>query len=545
MAYPPESRVQEADAPQRKRASQAEGSPETTPSPDFATFFAVSLDLLVIRDSAFRIIRVNPAWEAALGYKLEELEGQPMLSFIHPDDVQVSHAEMLRVKKDPEVKGFINRYRRKDGTYRHLEWRAKRDGDLVYGVARDVTERLAAEAEMAAARMAAKAANKAKSDFLANMSHEVRTPLNGVIGVAAALAQTPLSQPQREMVDLILTSGTTLERVVSDLLDVSKIEAGKLDIETQPFDLRLELDGLLDMYRLRADEKALAFRVTYGPGAQGAFLGDCVRIKQVMGNLISNAIKFTAKGEVCAAIDVHEASGGQPCALALQVTDTGVGFDEDFTGKLFQRFSQADESITRRFGGTGLGLSICRSLVDMMGGDIEATSAPGRGSCFRVTMPLPRCQPAQAGEAARRMTRLEAVRGGGFKVLLAEDHEINRRVVELILAPAGAILTTVENGAEALSAYMANGFDLVLMDMQMPVMDGLAATRAIRAFEREASGRPHTPIIMLSANAMREHREDARAAGADLHLAKPVTAASLLDRVYEALDPARAQPDED
>ena len=528
MADPPESRA---------------------PSPDFATFFAVSLDLLVIRDSEFKIIRVNQAWEDALGYTIAELEGQPMLSFIHPDDVQTSFAEMLRVKVEPEVKGFINRYRRRDGTYRYLEWRAKREGDLVYGVARDVTERLASEREMAAARMAAEAANRAKSDFLANMSHEVRTPLNGVIGVAAALAQTELSPAQRQMVDLILTSGATLERVVSDLLDVSKIEAGKLDIESHPFDLRAELDGLLEMYRLRAGEKALAFQVTYGPGAHGAFMGDGVRIKQVLGNLIANAIKFTAKGKVCAAIDVQDASGEQPCVLVFQITDTGIGFEEGFEAKLFRRFSQADESITRRFGGTGLGLSICRALVEMMGGDIAVTSTLGQGSCFSVTVPLPRCELSQVRERAALTTRrLEKVQGdqtGGFKVLLAEDHEINRRVVELILGPAGADLTTVENGAEAVSAYMSGSYDLVLMDMQMPVMDGLAATRAIRAFERAAPDRSHTPIIMLSANAMREHREDARAAGADLHLAKPVTAASLLDRVYEALDAACVRPNED
>ena len=529
----------------RSAAAQAEDSlgVSMAQAPDFATFFAVSLDLLVIRDSDFRIVKVNQAWETTLGYKMEELEGQPMLSFIHPDDAPASHAQMRRMEVERDTNGLINRYRCRDGSYRHFEWRARREGDLVYGVARDVTERLAIEAEMAAARAAAEAANQAKSDFLANMSHEIRTPLNGVIGVAAALAQGELSPPQREMVELILTSGATLERVVSDVLDFSKIEAGRLDIEIQPFDLRSELDGLLEMFRLRAEQKGLAFPVRYGLDARGEFLGDVVRIKQVLGNLLSNAIKFTMAGEVRATIEVREAGGSDACELVLEVQDSGIGFDDTAARKVFQRFSQADESITRRFGGTGLGLSICGALVEIMGGEISAQSETGRGSRFRVALPLPRHRPleedAPDGAFARPATpRSESGHAGSLhplRILLAEDHAINQRVVELILAPVGVSLTTVENGAEAVVAYASGSFDLVLMDMQMPVMDGLAATRAIREFERTTPGRGRTPIVMLSANAMRQHGEDARAAGADLHLAKPVTAASLLEGVSRAL----------
>jgi PAS domain S-box-containing protein len=510
-------------------------------APDFATFFTVSLDLLVIRDSGFKIVKVNRAWERALGYTADELEGQPMLSFVHPDDVSASEAHMRRLEVEHDVDGFINRYRRRDGSYRHFEWRARRDGDLVYGVARDVTDRLAYEAEIAAAKLAAEAANKAKGDFLANMSHEIRTPLNGVIGVAAALAKTDLAPPQREMVDLILTSGATLERVVSDVLDVSKIEAGQLEIEIRPFDLRAELDGLLEMFRLRAEERGLRFPVDYGPRTGGEFLGDVVRIKQVLGNLVANAIKFTIEGEVRVVVDIREPGGAESAELALSVEDTGVGFDEEFGRRLFQRFSQADESITRRFGGTGLGLSICHGLVERMGGEIGATSEPRRGACFRVTLPLPRHEPSNAlrdgGSApANAPGRGPAERLESLHVLVAEDHRINRRVVELILGPLGVSLTLVENGADAVEAFAAAPPALVLMDMQMPVMDGLAATRAIRDLEAKTPGRPRTPIIMLSANAMRQHGEEARAAGADLHLAKPVTAASLIEAVSRALE---------
>jgi PAS domain S-box-containing protein len=514
-----------------------------TQTPDFETFFAVSLDLLVIRDADFNIVKVNQAWERVLGYGMEELEGQPMLSFIHPDDVADSHSQMQRVESERDVKGFINRYRCRDGAYRYFEWRAHQEGDLVYGVARDVTERLAIEAEMAEARAAAEAANKAKSEFLANMSHEIRTPLNGVIGVAGALARTKLSAQQREMVELVLTSGQTLERVVSDVLDFSKIEAGRLELEAQPFDLRPQLDGLLGLFRGRAEQKGLRFAVTYGAGAEGWFHGDVVRIRQVLGNLVSNAIKFTAKGEVRVAVDVGDLDGSDVAALAFEVRDTGIGFDEAFARRLFQRFSQADGSITRRFGGTGLGLSICQALVEMMGGEIRAVSEPGRGAAFQVRLPLPRRPeivdegPAGAAGGAELGAAL-AHDGGSPRVLLAEDHVVNQRVVELILGPAGVRLKKVETGEAALRAYMDEEFALVLMDMQMPVMDGLTATRAIREFEARTPRRGRTPIIMLSANAMRQHHDEAIAAGADLHLAKPVTPESLLGAVARALNPA-------
>jgi signal transduction histidine kinase/CheY-like chemotaxis protein len=444
---------------------------------------------------------------------------------------------MRRVDADDAiVTGFVNRYRGRDGRYRFFEWRARQAGDLVYGVARDVTDRLEIEAEMAAARAAAEAANTAKSEFLANMSHEIRTPLNGVIGVAAALARTPLSAEQREMVELILASGQTLERVVSDVLDFSKIEAGRLEFDVQPFDLRAELDGPLAMFRRRAEDKGLELVVEHGPQAQGWFRGDAVRIKQVLSNLLSNAVKFTAAGEIRVAIAVRE---GDPAELTLEVSDTGIGFDPAFADLLFHRFSQADGSITRRFGGTGLGLSICHALVSAMGGGVTATSEPGRGSRFRVVLPLPRHAPppAAGGPASQPAESPETPSEApeGPRILLAEDHAINRRVVELILEPLVPALVQAQNGEQAVQAFQAGLFDLVLMDMQMPVMDGLTATRAMREIEAQVPERRRTPIIMLTANAMRQHETQAIEAGADLHLAKPVTAEGLLQAVTRAL----------
>ena len=513
---------------------------------NLSTFFDVSLDMLCIRDLSGRFIKLSRAWETVLGHPIEALESAPLLTLIHPDDVAATQALMARAETEGEVVGFVNRYRHRDGGYRQLEWRARRSGDLVFGVARDVTERLRDEAEMEAAKAAAEAANRAKSDFLANMSHEIRTPLNGVIGVVAALGQTDLTPAQREMVELIQSSGATLERLVSDILDVSKIEAGHLTIEERAFDLDAELGGLLDITRIRAEEKGVAFRVECGEAARGVFRGDSIRIKQVFGNLLSNALKFTDRGEVAARIEVVDPpEAGAPSRLILEVRDTGVGFDDDFAAMLFQRFSQADTTITRRFGGTGLGLSISKTLVEMMGGQITGESEPGRGSLFRVTIPLARTQTLAEYDAPRDacaatvpslLGDLLEDRRDALRVLLAEDHPVNQKVVQLILAPYGAEVTVVENGALAVDAFKAAPFDLVLMDMQMPVMDGLAATRAIRALERDHAPGARIPIVMLSANAMAHHRQDALAAGADLHVAKPVTAVALLAGIGQALD---------
>lgn len=496
---------------------------------DLATFFDVSLDLLVIRDLAGVIVRVSASWAATLGYEPDDLIGLAILTLVHPDDLPATLDSVTEVetrRPDAPVKGHVNRYRHRDGHYVTLEWRARRFGDRIYAVARDVTAKIAAERALIEATAAAEAANRAKSDFLANMSHEIRTPLNGVIGIVDTLSRTELSAEQAEMVDLITTSGVTLQRLVSDMLDVSRIEAGRLELELRPFDLDEALNATLETLRMRAGEKGLAFHVERPAHVRGVFMGDSVRIGQILGNLLSNAVKFTAAG----AVSVRFALSEEDCAptlLSFEIQDTGVGFDADHAARLFQRFSQADSSITRRFGGTGLGLSICRSLTEMMGGRITGESTPGVGSRFRVELPLPRTDgPPDAHRGAGLPVGPNPSRR--LRVLLAEDHPVNQRVVQLILGDHVSELVTVDDGGQAVAAFEAQPFDVVLMDMQMPGMDGLTATRALRAIERTRPGFARTPILMLSANAMAEHREEARAAGADLHLAKPVTARDLL-----------------
>jgi signal transduction histidine kinase/ActR/RegA family two-component response regulator len=366
-------------------------------------------------------------------------------------------------------------------------------------------------------------ANQAKSVFLANMSHELRTPLNGVIAIGDRLAHEEDPDARRELAALVSSSGRLLEQVLGDILDVSKIEAGQFQLAPAPFDLSQLVRGMAELHAAAAEAKGLAFRWTVAPDAAGTYEGDAGRISQILSNLLANAVKFTAEGEV--SLDVDRVGE----AVRFTVRDTGVGFDDAVRDRLFKRFVQADQSITRQFGGTGLGLSICAALAEMMGGHIEADATLGAGARFEVVLPLRRC--ADLAEVAAEEDREISLEG--MRVLVAEDHPTNRKVVEIVLEPFGVDLTMVEDGQAALDALEAGGFDAVLMDMQMPVMDGLSATRAIRAREA-ASGAPPVLVVMLTANAMEEHIAAAEAAGADLHLAKPLHPAQLLEALARA-----------
>ena len=366
----------------------------------------------------------------------------------------------------------------------------------------------------------AQAANRAKSDFLANMSHEIRTPLNGVLAVSEALSHTPLSARQKGMLELVSSSGQVLQQLLSDILDLARIETAQLKIQRAPFDLHRAVTEVARLHAPVGEARGLTFTVDLEPEVEGYVMGDLVRFKQVLTNLISNAIKFTEAGHV--RLTGRREVGTDPVRFRFTVEDTGVGFGEDERQKLFRRFEQADGSITRRFGGSGLGLSICGELITLMEGDIDCDSKPGQGSRFTFALPLePHSGPIQTHEPAQ----IEL--GRKLRVLVADDHPTNRKVVELVLSQAGVDLVMAEDGAQAVEAVKAERFDAILMDMQMPVMDGLTATRTIRTLERE-TGRSRTPIFMLTANALPEHVDQARAAGADLHIAKPLKAAELL-----------------
>jgi len=431
----------------------------------------------------------------------------------------------------PKGQGLLILCAREQGVY------SSRDLTLVSGLgllvsqtlAAGQTRRLAEAAQrLEIEREAAVRANEVKSNFFANMSHEIRTPLNGVLTVAELLARTRLDDNQREMTDLIVESSQMLARLLNDVLDFSKIESGHLDLERAPFALPDAVNGVCELFAAKAGEKGLGFELHIGPRAEGWFEGDRHRVRQVLANLLSNAVKFTDSGGVEVRVDVLD-DGPEP-TVVVRVRDSGCGFSQATADRLFDRFEQADGSITRKFGGSGLGLAISRSLARLMAGDIVCSSAPGQGAVFEFRF------------RARRSTRVfdepadlcpeSTPQPTGARILVAEDNPNNRRIVAMVLELAAADVVFAENGAEAVDRFQQERFDVILMDLQMPVLDGLSATRQIRALEADRGLTP-TPIVALSANAMAHHIEEALDAGADAHVAKPISPSALLTLLAE------------
>jgi CheY-like chemotaxis protein len=392
----------------------------------------------------------------------------------------------------------------------------------------DMTDvRRAAKAQQEAVD-AAETANRAKSEFLATMSHEIRTPLNGVLGMVQAMAREELPALQRERLELIGESGETLLTILNDILDLSKIEAGKLELEAADFDLAALALGAQRTFAHIADSKGLGFNLEVDEAARGTYRGDSTRVRQVLYNLISNAVKFTASGSV----GVH--IGRSDTAVRFIVTDTGIGMSAEQIERLFDKFVQADSSTTRRFGGTGLGLSICRELCRAMGGEITAASELGGGSRFTVDLPLLRTGDTGRERPQDVAAATPALVGGVLRVLAAEDNRVNQLVLKTLLSQAGLDLTLVSNGEEAVAAWEEAEWDVILMDMQMPVMDGTTAARHIRRREAE-TGRSATPIIALTANAMDHQVAAYRAAGMNAFVAKPIDVGALFEAIAGAV----------
>jgi signal transduction histidine kinase/ActR/RegA family two-component response regulator len=390
-------------------------------------------------------------------------------------------------------------------------------------------------ARLAEARARAEAASAAKTEFLAHMSHELRTPLNGVLTMAQLMARGDLEPEQREKLDVVLSSGQDLLLVINDVLDISKIEQHKLELEEIVFDPVELVEAASQAFAVLAEGKDLKLELEMDEAARGPRRGDPGRLRQIVNNFVANAVKFTDEGSVRIAVTDGGPDGGE--GLTLAVRDTGPGISAQGMKRLFQRFSQVDASITRRFGGTGLGLAICHEIAQLMGGRVWAESTPGEGSTFYACLPLTRAQamderaketPA-AEAAARPVERL--------RVLAAEDNPTNHAVLRAIMEAFGCELTLARDGREAVEAWSQGEFDLILMDVQMPDMDGIAATRAIRAGEaRRGVGR--TPIIALSANAFRHQIEAYKAAGMDDHVSKPIDVATLQGAMERVLGPA-------
>jgi signal transduction histidine kinase len=382
--------------------------------------------------------------------------------------------------------------------------------------------------EATVARDAAEQANALKSQFLANMSHELRTPLNGVLGMAQVLMLDDLTPVQRQRVETIQGSGQALLSVLSDILDLSAIESGRMALAKEAFDLETVVSEAVGAARTLEMSDRLTLSVDVRANARGGWMGDAARVRQVLFHLTTNALKFTQAGAV------HVSAGRGPKGeLTLAVADTGVGIEPARLGKLFESFVQGDGAATRRAGGAGLGLTICRELATLMGGRIEVDSTPGQGSTFTVTLPLKRSR-ATLKEASEAPS--DSADARPLRILVAEDNQTNQLVVKSVLAAMGADPSVVDDGAEAVEAWQTGGFDLILMDIQMPVMDGVAATREIRRQERKRR-LPRTPILALTANVLPHQVAEYRAAGIDAVVAKPIQ----LPELQALLQGARAR----
>jgi PAS domain S-box-containing protein len=495
----------------------------------YRTMADISLDMIARIDLDATIRFVSPSCKVVLGYTPEELIGTKTSSHMHPDDVPGVIAFFDRLTAaGPSAPPLAYRYRarRADGVYIWLEGipRILYDSDgaplEVQDSARDVTQRTELENELLEARATAESAARAKADFLANMSHELRTPLHSIVGFSRLLSQsTALSPTDSRHVDLIATSSQGLLAIVNDILDFSALEGAGVRLETAPMSVATLVRRCLDGLRVQADAKNLDLACALDPEVASAHVGDKARLNQILINLVGNAIKFTAAGHVIVRVAAMLPEAGRQ-KLRFQVSDTGIGIAADRIDDLFVRFSQLDTSISRRFGGTGLGLAISKHLVDLMGGEIGVTSEEGVGSTFWFSVDLPIGEVAllspDAGYAA---TPMELSR----RILVVDDVELNRELAVAMLAGSVHDIDVAANGAAAIEMVRVQKYDLVFMDVQMPGIDGLAATRAIRAI----AGCKDLPIVAMTAQALPAQIAACRAAGMNDHLAKPISPESL------------------
>jgi len=500
-----------------------------------------NIDALMTTDPSGFITDVNKQMEALTGCTRDELIGAPFKNFF--TDPERAEDGIKRVLSEKSVTDYELTARARDGKQTVVSYNATTFYDRnrklqgVFAAARDVTEGKRVEMELKQARAVAESANRSKSDFLASMSHEIRTPMNAIVGIADLLAKTSLSAEQDKYVQIFRRAGDNLLNLINDILDLSKVEASQLELEQTGFSLAEHVEIVMEMVRPRATEKGLALQCTIDPGVPDKLIGDPTRLRQVLLNLLGNAIKFTSAGEVSLRV-ASEPGLEAPSALRFTVSDSGIGIPGEKLDRVFERFTQADSSTTRRFGGSGLGLTICRRLTELMGGRIWVESEVDKGSTFAFAVPFeiwtspdePTNEPLGMGLGAPLRP---------LRILLTEDSPDNCTIIMAYLEDTPYTIDIAETGASACKMFATGSYDLVLMDRQMPVMDGLTATRTIRAWE-QANGHAPCPIIALTASALKGDREMCLAAGCTAFLTKPIKQHVLLKAIkdHSALIPS-------
>ncbi len=520
-------------------------------------YFTGSLDLLCIADIKGYFRRLNPEWEKTLGYRVDELVGKLFLDYVHPDDLPATRKALDNLIDQNSILNFVNRYRCKDDSYRWIEWRSYPSGELVYAVARDITDRILAEErlrekeklltkqnedyqkineelnernkriqeineKLIEATKKAQESDRLKSAFLANMSHEIRTPMNGIIGFCELLQRSNITQQQIDSyVGIIVKSSNQLLSIINDIIDISKIESGQVAISKSPVQVGKILSEVFALYSVSAQQKSLNIYTTVKPDDMALTISvDEIKLKQILGNLLSNAIKFTLEGSIEFGYDIKNNT------IEFFVRDEGIGISVDDQNFIFDRFRQVEGANKSSMAGTGLGLSICKSLVELMGGSIWVESEPGKGATFRFTLPLELIKNDLASESETHFGSVGLPNLTGKKILIVEDDPTNLLFLKSSLSNTKASLITACNGAEAVR-FSKNepNISIILMDIKMPVMDGYESAKIIKTMN------PNLPIIAQTAYAMSEDQDKIMKAGFDGYITKPVS----LKKMYELI----------
>lgn len=471
----------------------------------------------------------SPSYQTLFGYKESEVVNQSIYQLIPDSDKEIMKRMVQKCVDSKDNLKFEIRFLNARRMPVWVEIMMKYIVDetdislLLFG--RDVTQRRISEQEMIRSKELAIASNKAKSEFLANMSHEIRTPLNGIIGMANVSLMGEPDKKQKDNIIMIKQSAENLLKIINSVLDFSKIEAGKMSLEKHKFDVRKELNRVFKIFKVEAVSKEIEYTYTIDMGIDDYLIGDPTRVGQVLTNLIGNAIKFTEFGSVTCQVDMIKSTDRQQI-LKIEIKDTGIGIKEEHQPKVFNSFSQGDGSITRKFGGTGLGLNITKKIVEMMKGTIEFESQYGIGTTFKVILPLLKSTCMQNEDTKEKIIEAET-KGVGYNILVVEDDDINKKLAHRLLSRKGYGITLVSNGQEAVDTFESGRYDLILMDIQMPVMDGLTATQLIRKKDTK-----NVPIIALTAYAIKGDREKFLQQGMDGYISKPID----LDEFYATLD---------